>query len=347
MRWKLVFGLLFWLFWLFWFSWFSNADTTWQIYRPVTASSTICASQSLFVVSKPLVLDSIVMTTDLTWWDQVLLYSWSSFLYTWQIQWDNLTVSFSWAWQLINWHYLINLLRIASKASSRQEIWRWNYTSWNYGFYIMWGRQSTTCSWLSLPDWWSSTLINNYFYDFRTINLKYLTPKSIDWISIHSNLWTDTFTGQNVYLEGSYDYIKIDSWTDVRYVHSDYVWAFTGVNIHWKSALNWWTRTDFYNLTDLYLESSYNKSYTWWASNFWVLSPVFDNSTYSFSWYYVSWWSNLEFTENQTFSWNVFEGFYTQGVRFVVSNYPTILMSMFWVLLVLLVLRTFIRKPRL
>lgn len=201
-----------------------------------------------------------------------------------------------------------------------------NDTFWSFSFF-----QPTTAT-LKFNVYWSDQCVFNYdVFETSTCSVWWLT-----WITVL--YWNDSFFSTwKVY---------ITWWNFVRNGQTiSYDWL-TGVNLHRVSALNWWTWVDHYELTDIYLSWAYNKNYTWWASNFWLMDPVCDYKQpwWEFLWYVVSWWTDLEFTENQNFSWNVFEGFYTQGMRFVVSNYPTILMVMFWVLLVLLIYRILFRR---
>ena len=99
--------------------------------------------------------------------------------------------------------------------------------------------------------------------------------------TISYNWWSSDNITSNIILSG-----------DGIYTHSSNIYTFyanwvTWVYLHRSDSL-WWNWTDFYNKSDLYLSWNFSKTYTWGASNFWVMGiPYCQSNTInsSFSWY--------------------------------------------------------------
>lgn len=174
---------------------------------------------------------------------------------------------------------------------------------------------------------WYSDYITNMVITFRRI--------SDWWIDIYHN-WQIYSTSSDIHLVW-WDYKR--DWNNFFY---DWL---TGVNLQWVDEDNQYFN-EFYSKKNLFLWWQHTKSFTGWSNNYYVFNPYQYHPENDFAWYVLSWRTDMDFESDQTFSWNVFESFYTQFIYLITSNYPLIFFVLFGVALVLLLLRVLIFKRR-
>lgn len=281
-------------------------------------------------------------------WDSTVIFSWFSFNVVGP---DNRCT----AWQLLSWSTVLSSWIILSTGDNVHSVGNISLTRWLYylKFYNSWWwtcwipRWSITdyLSWfISFTRWFYNDSPLNFYYWPQTYYFSWQTQYNINqcYVNIHSNLWVDTFTGTNIYLEGSYAYEKVSSGSDIRYIHSDYNWL-TWIYITWQNYADNAVYTDFYNKTNIYLSWYHTKTYTWWASNYWVMTPppwCNESPGVPFTWFDFSLLS-YDFT-GEVLTGNQFEIFYTQWRKYFMLQYKTWVYVGFIIILLWLLAKIFL-----
>lgn len=159
--------------------------------------------------------------------------------------------------------------------------------------------------------WWSSTSDIDVYYN----NWNSVENITCDWVQAIQINWLSTITSTNTF--------------------TPYF------NISYKDEDNQ-SLIESYSKDILYLENwQFKKTYTW--NNDWILTVQW-NSENSFSWYLptfdITWWIN-EVSE----SWNIFNNFAENSVKFTLSNIPSYIQYVI-LLFILFFILGFIRKFR-
>lgn len=332
-RWKLLFGSLLSIWLLGFFSLFSNADTTWSFNVSLLSTASQKSCWALFYISSDdFYLDNVYANSSYPFQsnDSLLLLSgWTQVIWTWIfLSWTQFT--FSWLYLPKNYY---SVIWVASGEVARTMQRSSNYIVWiAQNFNLLSSNYSSTSVYSTFQVWyyWSVCVFSKYGYTLKS-SVSEICQIEVDY-------WTNSFRSTwKVY---------IDWWTYTRNWQTiTYSWL-TGVMIHWTSKANWGYREDFYTKDHLYLSGAYDKTYTGGASNYWTFAndQIACSPVYNFSWYTFTGRSDLQTNQEQVFSWNVFEWFYAQAMKFVVSNYPLIFLLMFGVALVLLILKLLFRR---
>lgn len=153
-------------------------------------------------------------------------------------------------------------------------------------------------------------------------------------------------------------YISSSAWSS-SYIVNYNNWqtqSFTtdqSITINWYSLYNWnWSfspyinisytdqdnqvLTESYDKTNLILWWKFEKTYTWWENNFWVLTALWSSTIPDiiFTWSTLTWSSNI--------SWNIFTNFVDNSFDVIWTNIPNFI-SYWFVLIVLIILIRLIR----
>jgi len=335
----------FWLFVLFLSLWFSNASLDYTLLGSnnlslpsISSATNVDAFNFIFYVTKPFSLISLSWV-NAAWQTIVPQDTFSLFSSTWLIlqTWSNTKISlpiridFDSGVVYPPWYYWI--------------LWKFQTNHVNLRFSnssVVWN--NTSLIWFFA---WSAfvTGYSNYYLVPTTTNLYLFSSifiKQYDYISTNDpitiNYWNNSFqTTWTVYVTG-WDYARNGQ-------NISYAWL-TGVNIHWVSSSNGWTWIDHYELTDFFLSGAYEKSYTWWWSNFWLMSPSCSapSSWSTFTWYQLTFtWSAI------VSSWTVWNSFSLFGfdlVKVIYSNIPSILWLISVVILILFIINLVFKRKR-
>lgn len=196
--------------------------------------------------------------------------------------------------------------------------WNWDFintclwlSAWNY---LMWWAVNWNFTSITLSDWqssWSSSPEITIYYN----NWQSSTWITCDWTQAIEIQWLSTITSTNTF---------------TPYFNIDYI------------DENNQLLTESYSKDILYLSgSTFKKTYTW--NNLRILTTDTIESP-TFSWYLptfeITWWID-EVTE----SWNIFNNFAENSVKFTLSNIPSYIQYVI-LLFILFFILGFIRKFR-
>lgn len=162
----------------------------------------------------------------------------------------------------------------------------------------------------------------------------YFLNSSSSSINVFYNWFNDveSFTcdwDTSIYLDWNYNYTSSNS------LFSPYI------NIHYTDSDNQ-VLTWEYEKTDLFLDWQYNKLYTWGSNNFWFLTPI-ESPDLNIISYQPTF--DVEFTWDIVDTWNIFNNFAENSLKFTLSNVPNYIQYVIIIMLLFFIL-WFIRKFR-
>ena len=228
------------------------------------------------------------------------------------------------------------------------EFWTW-VDIWNYWNY--WGSNSySSLKWYRIVFNDSSNLQSYNEVKVHGFSVRCFKNEAVSPEYTRTKLYWDTIS-QPITIDVFYDYDNshqtiICNWDNSIHINSlsNYNnWVFTPYfNIFYSDQDNQ-VLTESYSKQLLILNWKYNKTYTWWNDNYWVLTPE-GVSESVFSWYLpvfdVTWGINDVST-----SWNIFNNFAENSLKFTLSNIPSYIQYVI-LLFVLFFILGFIRKFR-
>lgn len=148
-----------------------------------------------------------------------------------------------------------------------------------------------------------------------------------NWYNEHQTFICDWDNA--IFLDWNYNY------TDSNNLFSPYI------NIHYTDSDNQ-VLTWEYEKSDLFLDWQYDKLYTWGSNNFWVLTPI-ESSDVGIISYQPTF--DVEFTWDIIDTWNIFNNFAENSLKFTLSNVPNYIQYVIIIMLLFFIL-WFIRKFR-
>lgn len=200
------------------------------------------------------------------------------------------------------WEYTAyyNSLYSSIYACCNSEAVDWTWVSVSY----ISSDSISNCIWLS---WWSSTLsdIDVYYNNWNSVE-----TITCDWTQAIDIRWLSTITNTNTFAP----------YYNISYTDED------------NQKL-----TESYSKDILYLSGwLFKKTYTW--DNERILTDTTESPSSSFSWYLptfeITWW-----IEDVTESWNIFNNFAENSVKFVFSNIPSYIQYVLIFMLLFFILR--------
>lgn len=241
--------------------------------------------------------------------------------YEWWIEFDSYQVFVKYAsdWSL----YSLNITDPLWYSAPR---WRninlsnWNWvSSWYFCFVDSTLYNSLTNDdykayyFLPKESWWSSTSDIDVFYN----NWNSTETITCDWVQAIQINWLSTITSTNTF--------------------TPYF------NISYKDEDNQ-SLIESYSKNILYLENwQFKKIYTW--NNDWILTYQWGNSENFFSWYLPTFDITWSIDPNDEFTWNVFNNFADNSLKYLLSNIPSYI-QYFIILLILFLILWFVKKFR-
>lgn len=158
--------------------------------------------------------------------------------------------------------------------------------------------------------WWSSTSDIDVYYN----NWNSVENITCDWTQAISINWLSTITSTNTFTP----------YYNISYIDED------------NQKL-----IESYSKDVLYLENwQFKKTYTW--NNDWILSVQWGSDN-SFSWYLPTFDITWSVDPNDEFTWNVFNNFADNSLKFLFSNIPSYI-QYFIILLILFLILWFVKK---
>lgn len=377
---KKLFLIFLFLLWIFWSSTFAleYCEKTQSSSTTITYTSSASSYYPTFDPFKAFWDTWTASTSDPTAWasNSSACASWEYLqiqfstavpVYSYRISrraWSS-TFEFPKAWDFIasnDWSTRRLLERRSNQTPSDWNFLNYSYSTGNtYSYFrLVFTDKNTSCDRFAVWEWDISTNSDNPSYWF--IPALTTSPQTI----------TTTWTSQVLwYLSG--DLSRISSWVNYIVYYSWSTSSSTGFLLYYNWISEsitknlWLINTTFVKSSswsnDLTFSPNPNNTisfnslpvnYTWsniivsWNYNVFISWGVLFIQNYITSWSNISWYTLLFtwalWTWTQNFTWNAFEWFYGQGLRFVVVNYPLIFISMFGILLVFFLYRVLFRK---